>query len=172
MKDYLSKATFVPNVEFFATDELLLKRLKDAKWDARESILFKRPVSITVPPSLAPPGTSDHVTLKTYTPTEIEIEAQTSRSGFVLVNDQYDPDWQVQVNGRDVPLLRADYIMRAVAIPAGKSDITMRYASRYHVGGLNLSARLMNNFSDGAMLAAWLIAGFALRDSRRRPLQR
>jgi len=162
MKDYLSKATFVPRVEVFASDDELLKRLNDSNWDARETVLFARPVAITVPPPQAPAGTSDHVTLKTYTPTEIEIEAQTSRSGFVLVNDQYDPDWQVQVNGHDVPLLRADYIMRAVAIPAGLSKITMRYASHYQVGGLNLSAKVMSNFSDGVMLASWLIAGFVL----------
>ena len=52
--------------------------------------------------------------------------------------------------------------MRAVAIPAGRSKITMRYVAHYHVAGLNLPAEAMNNLSDGAMLAAWLIAGLAL----------
>jgi hypothetical protein len=167
MKDYLSKATFVPNVEFFTSDDALLKRLKDPNWDARESILLKRPVTITVPTAQGPPITSDHVDLKTYTPTEIDIDAQTSRSGFILINDQYDSDWQTQVNGHDVPLLRADFIMRAIAVPAGISKITLHYVAHYHVGGLNLPVVDVNNFSDGAMLAAWLLAGFALRRKER-----
>jgi hypothetical protein len=125
-------------------------------------VLFERPVAVTLPPSSGPPSTSDQIDLKTYTPREIDIEAQTSRSGFVLFNDQYDPDWRVQANGVDVPLLRADYMMRAIAIPAGLSRITLRYATHYHVGGLNLPANAVNAFSDSVMLAAWLIAGFAL----------
>jgi len=162
MRDYLSKATLVPNAEFFATDEALLDRLKDPAWNPRASVLLGRPVTITVPPSQGSPGTSSDVELKTYTSTEIDLEAETAQSGFVLINDQYDPDWQAQVNGHDVPLLRADYIMRAVAIPAGWSKITLRYVAHYHVAGLNLPAEAVNNFSDDAMLAAWLIAGFAL----------
>jgi len=163
MKDYLAKATFVPNVDFFATDEALLKRLADSAWNPRASVLLQRPVVIAVPPALGPPGMSDQVEVKTYTPTEIDIDAQTTRSGFILINDQYDPDWQVRVNGHVVPLLRADYIMRAVAIPAGDSTVTMHYVEYYHVAGLNLPAEIVNNFSDGVMLAAWLVAGFALR---------
>jgi len=169
LKDYLSKATFVPNVEFFTSDDALLKRLKDSAWFPRETILLERPVTITVPPAAGASKTSDHVDLKTYTPTEIEIEAQTSRSGFILINDQYDADWRVQVNGQTVPLLRADYILRAVAVPAGESKITMHYAANYHVGRLSLPTVIMNNFSDGVMLGAWLIAGLALRGSRRCP---
>jgi hypothetical protein len=166
MKDYLSKATFVPNVEFFASDKALLKRLKATDWNARESVLLQRPVTITVPPALGPAESSDHVDLKTYTPTEIDLEAQTTRSGFVLVNDQYDPDWQVQLNGHEAPLLRADYIMRAIAVPAGLSRISMRYVAHYRVAGLNLSAEAVNNFSDGLMLLAWIVAGLALRGRR------
>ncbi|HEV3271150.1 MAG TPA: hypothetical protein VGZ93_03120 [Candidatus Methylacidiphilales bacterium] len=162
MKDYLAKATFVPGLEFFNTDEALLKRLKDPAWNPRDRVLLEHPVTISVPPSLGPPGTSDHVDLETYTPTEIDIEAQTAHSGFILINDQYDADWRTQVNGHDVPLIRADYILRAVPVPAGKSTITMHYAAHYRFGPLNLPAEAMNNFSDLAMLAAWLIAAFAL----------
>jgi hypothetical protein len=52
--------------------------------------------------------------------------------------------------------------MRAVAIPAGFSQVTLRYVAHYHVAGRNLSAEVVNNFSDGAMLAAWLVVGMAL----------
>jgi len=170
MKDYLAKVTLVPGVEILSDEDAVLKRLQDAGWNPRQTVLLARPVVVTVPPPLAPPatsGTSDEVALKTYTPTQIDIAAQTSRSGFVLIDDQYDSDWQVDLNGRDVPLLRADYILRAVAVPAGFSDITLHYVAHYHIAGLSLKAEMVSYFSDGAMLAAWLIAGYALWRQRR-----
>ncbi len=167
MKDYLAKATLVPHAELFDADEALLKRLKDPLWKPRESVLLNKP-DLQKNPSFhlqedrkSVPG-PDKLELKTYTPTEIEIEAKSAPGGYILINDQYDPDWQAQVNGSDVPLLRADYILRAVQIPAGLSKITLRYVAHYHVAGLDLPAETMNMLSDGAMLAAWLIAGFAL----------
>jgi hypothetical protein len=109
----------------------------------------------------------DQVEMDTYTPNEIVVKTQSPLGAYLLINDQYDPDWQVQVNGHAAELLRADYILRAVQIPPGDSTITMRYVAHYHVAGFKLPAKAVNDFSDGAMLAAWLIAGFALR--RKRP---
>jgi hypothetical protein len=162
LKDYLAKATFVPGVDLLSESDTLA-RLKDPAWNPRDKILLQKPATISVPPAVGPAGTSDTVEIGTYTPTEITIDTKTSRSGFVLIDDYYDPDWQVQVNGHDEPLLRADYLLRAVAIPAGESRITMRYVAHYSVAGHPVSAEAMNLLSDGAMLAAWLIAGLALR---------
>ena len=166
MKDYFAKATFVPKAEFFETDEDLLERLKDPAWNPRATVLFN---SESISPKLREEISERAVgakvspitvELKTYTPTEIVIEANAYAGGFVLVNDQYDSDWKVKVNGKPTELLRADYILRAVAIPAGSSTITMRYAAHY---AGNLPAVAVNTFSDGAMIAAWLVAAFALR---------
>jgi hypothetical protein len=172
MKDYLAKATLVPKAEFLTTDEAVLKRLADPAWNPRQSLLLNHPTM----PAPASSGSSelDEVALKTYTPTDIAIEAQSEYGGYVLINDLYDPDWQVQVNDHAAELLPADYLMRAVAIPPGSSTIRMHYVPRYHIGEMmrrmahlpvgdfTLPVTLVNDFSDGAMLAAWLVAGFAL----------
>jgi hypothetical protein len=162
MKDFLAKATLVPHAEFFTTDEAVLDRLKDPAWNPRASVLLNPEHKL---PFSGPGGASpeDKIELETYTPMEIEIEAHAAQGGYVLVNDQYDPDWQAQVNGHDAELLRADYILRAVPVPPGDSTIIMHYVAHYRVAGLSLPAEAVNNFSDGTMLAAWLIAGFALR---------
>jgi hypothetical protein len=160
MKDYLAKATLVPRAEFFATDEALLKRLQDPAWNPRDSILLSGAGKSTDATASA---SDDKIDLKTYTPTEMEVKAHSTTGGYVLINDQFDPDWQVRVNGHDAESLRADYIMRAVKIAPGDSTITMRYVAHYRAGGANLNACAMSLFSDGAMLLAFLIAALALR---------
>ncbi|MCE0483774.1 MAG: YfhO family protein [Methylacidiphilales bacterium] len=160
IKDYLAKATLVPQAEFFTSDDALLKRLADPAWNPLGSVLLSPDHKLMASGSPAGDPASDHLDLQTYTPTDIDIDLQSSTGGFVLVNDQYNPDWQVEVNGRPAQLLRADYIMRAVQVQPGHSTISMHYAARYNLVGLPVE--WVNNFSDGVMIAAWIIAGFAL----------
>ena len=162
MKDFLAKATLVPHEEIFTTDEALLKRLKDPAWVPRQSVLLNPGHKLPFSSEPGDEASSDQIDLKTYTPTEIKIDVKAAKGGYVLVNDQYDPDWQAQVNGREAELLRADYILRAVQVPPGDSTVTLHYFPHYHVAGLSLPVEAVSDFSDGAMLAAWVIAGIAL----------
>jgi hypothetical protein len=161
MKLYLAKATLVPGAEVFPTDEALLERLKDTKWNPIGSVLLKSGAG-TPPASSGSAAPTDDVGLRAYTSKLIQIEVRSAHGGYVLVNDQYDPDWQAQVNGKPVPLLRADYILRAVQVPPGNSTVTMNYVPHFRVGPLTLPADGMTLFSDGVMVSAWLIAGIAL----------
>jgi hypothetical protein len=172
MRDYLAKTTFVPRAEVISDEAPLLKRLADPAWNPRETVLLESPapqspINSSFQGNMASPG--DHVALETYTPQEIKINVQSSRDGYVLINDAYDPDWEVEVNNVSMPLLRADYMLRAIPISAGSSTITMRYVAHYHVVGMKLPAEVVNDFSDGTMIAAWVVAGIVLW--RRRKLE-
>ncbi len=165
LKDALAKATFVAGVETLPTDKILA-RLKDPKWDPRATVLFATDDPAagheTATPAVAA-ASGDVVRLRTYTTREIELDVNAPCAGYVLINDQWDADWRGELNMRAVPILRADYLLRAVAVPAGKSQFTMRYVSTYHLGGLRAPTVLVNTFCDAAMIAAWLVAAFYLR---------
>ena len=167
MKDYLAKATFVPKAEYFKTDEEVLKRLKDPAWNPRESVLFNPGRERADEPLAGKENvSSEEVDLEAYTPTEIRVKARSTLGGFVLINDQFDPDWTVTVNGQKAELLRANYILRAVRVQSGESTVEMHYATHYQLGSLNLPAVVVNSISDGAMLAAFIVAGVAIRRRR------
>jgi hypothetical protein len=188
LRDYMAKATFVPGADYFTSADEILPRLIDPKWDPRVTVLLSATDKKLVPPPdpaqfydqlkrLALP----EVDLKVYSANEIDVAVRTDLPGFLLINDQFDPDWRAEVNGKAAPLLKADYLLRAVPVPKGSSTVTMHYASRYHYGEIlgqlthlklgdgSVSAEALNDFCDAAMLAAWIVAGAALLRTRSRP---
>jgi len=59
----------------------------------------------------------------------------------VVLNDVWHPWWFAEVDGTPVPLLRANGIFRAVAVPAGEHEV--RFVFRPMAGTLNeLAGRL------------------------------
>jgi hypothetical protein len=57
----------------------------------------------------------------------VRIEAESSGDGLLVVNDAYWPGWEATLDGRHVPILAADALVRAVAWPAGRHVLEMRY---------------------------------------------
>jgi len=182
LRDYMAKATFVPGVTFFPSTEDVLKHLTDPKWNPRDTVLLSSGESklASLPPAVTEPLLTARIDLRLYTANEIDAGVWAPQPGFLLINDQYDPDWRVEVNGAPAELLKADGLLRAVQVPAGQSSVTMRYASRYHlgeilqqmthidIGDFSAPAEGINDFCDAIMLGAWIVAGVTLW-RRRKP---
>lgn len=56
-----------------------------------------------------------------------EFNVETQHDGLLLLNDAYDPDWRVTVDGRPATLLRCNFLMRGVAVPAGRHRVVFTY---------------------------------------------
>ncbi|RMG12259.1 MAG: hypothetical protein D6731_14195, partial [Planctomycetota bacterium] len=48
-------------------------------------------------------------------------------AGWLVVADVWYPGWRARVDGVPVPVLRADYLFRAVPVPAGRHQVTLTY---------------------------------------------
>jgi hypothetical protein len=57
-----------------------------------------------------------------YQNTDIEIEADSTNGGFVVLNDVWHPWWRATVDGTPVEILKANVLFRAVVVPAGRHD--------------------------------------------------
>jgi len=80
----------------------------------------------TEAPSGAVRGASA-ITLTSYEANALTFEAETDRQRLAVFSDIYYPGWQCTIDGEPAPILRADYVLRAVVIPAGKHQITFRF---------------------------------------------
>lgn len=65
-----------------------------------------------------------------YQPEKVEIETRSPRDGFVVLADTFRPGWVAEVDGIARPILRAQWAMRAVAVPAGEHRVTFSYRPR------------------------------------------
>jgi hypothetical protein len=179
LRDYFAKATFVPGGEACSGDDAILKRLADPKWNPRSSILYattgpgagKVYNTVRNTPDTTPAAGTPPVKVTRYTPHEIDLAVNAPTVGYVLINDQYDPDWQVTLNGRSAPLLRADYLLRAVTVPPGPSTVVLRYVAHYRLPGLTLPVIATNACCDALLLLAWLAAAAALWRANHAPPQ-
>lgn len=76
------------------------------------------------------------ITLVERTPPYLKYESQSPAEGFAVFSEIYYPKgWHAFIDGKEVPLLRADYVLRALQIPAGKHVIEFRFEPKPYVIG-------------------------------------
>jgi Bacterial membrane protein YfhO len=74
-----------------------------------------------------------------YEPTEVVLEADAASPGHLVLTDTYYPGWYATVDDAAAPILRANYLFRAVAIGSGHHTVVFRYAPRSFAVGAGLS---------------------------------
>lgn len=55
------------------------------------------------------------------------VEAELDRPGVLLLNDSYRPGWRAYLRGEEVPVYRANYLMRAILLERGSHLVEFRY---------------------------------------------
>ncbi len=60
-------------------------------------------------------------------PERVRVDAEAEGAGLLIVNDAFWPGWTARIDGRPVPILRADALVRAVPWPPARHALEMRY---------------------------------------------
>lgn len=55
------------------------------------------------------------------------VEVTAERASLLVVSQAWAPGWTAKVDGRSVPVVRADGVVQAVPVPAGRSTVELRY---------------------------------------------
>jgi len=112
-------------------DFLTLRKLASPSFDPQQTVLLAEPplAAASSPAGAASqnPGTVDFVS---YAPKRIVLRARANAPSILLLNDRFDPDWKVSVDGKPETLLRCNYIMRGVQLAAGDHAVEFRFAPR------------------------------------------
>ncbi|MBR1682528.1 MAG: hypothetical protein IJ700_04140 [Bacteroidaceae bacterium] len=89
------------------------------------------------------------LTLTAYEANALTFEAESDRQRLAVFSDIYYPGWQCTIDGEPAPILRADYVLRAVVLPAGKHTVAFRFDPQ--------SLHTTEAIADGALIALLLL---------------
>lgn len=122
----LPRAKLYAHWQVSTNDEATLTMLASKEFDPEQTVLLATPLPSpgAATPTNAAAGTVDFVS---YAPKHIVLRAKTSRRAILLLNDKYDPHWNVQVNGKPTTLLRCNYLMRGVELEPGEHTVEFRF---------------------------------------------
>ncbi len=69
----------------------------------------------------------DTIRLASLTSTSASYEVNSKRGAVAVFSEIYYPDWTVSIDGNEVQMARADYVLRTLRVPAGKHTIKMTF---------------------------------------------
>ncbi|NIJ55759.1 YfhO family protein [Dyadobacter arcticus] len=76
------------------------------------------------------PDSTDKINLISYKPNEVVYESNSKCEGLAVFSEIYynvRDEWKITIDGKPADLLRANYILRALRVPAGKHTINFRF---------------------------------------------
>lgn len=156
----LPRAKLYSNWQVGVTGDDVLKTLTAENFDPAKTVLVTGPVPDV--PALSTNDNSGSVDITSYAPKDIVLSAQVAKPSILLLNDKYDPNWHVSVDGQPAELLHANYIMRGVYLPsAGPHTVEFKFEQPH--GPLYLTVT--------AMFAGILLCGFLVSSTRKPALE-
>ena len=66
------------------------------------------------------------IELKNYQPNQLELKTQSKTPQLAVFSEIYYPKgWKMLLDGKEVPYIKANYLLRAVFVPAGNHEVRM-----------------------------------------------
>jgi uncharacterized membrane protein YfhO len=85
------------------------------------------------------------------------LDANADAPSILLLNDKYDPNWKVTVDGKPAQLLRCNFIMRGVCLTPGEHTVEFQFSLPHRPLYITLTA----------IVVGILLCGFLFISSRR-----
>ena len=67
------------------------------------------------------------IRLVAYEPNRLKYEVNSNTGGTIVFSEIYYPGWRSSIDGQEVPHGRANYILRAMNVPAGQHEVEFSF---------------------------------------------
>jgi hypothetical protein len=87
-----------------------------------------------------PKDSAASVKMTSYAPNDLEYESNNPSDGFAVFAEIFYPEgWLATIDGKETEIKRANYILRALEIPAGKHKIKFEFVPKSYAMGNTIS---------------------------------
>ena len=101
----------------------------------KEAFIHEEFKSVLNESRLGHPGNSS-ITLTQYRPDHLVYAYSLPNDALAVFSEiWYDKGWKAYVDGKEVPIVRANYVLRALQLPGGNHEVEFKFEPRsYHMG--------------------------------------
>ncbi|MBI4789479.1 MAG: YfhO family protein [Chloroflexi bacterium] len=138
-RDVLPRA-FVVHQAQVTNDEEALTRMQAPDFRADQIVLLADGPSLDAHEDATLSKSRDQVAITEYKPERVALNVKSSRDGYLVLTDTWYPGWVAYVDGKEIPIYRADYVFRAVRLTAGEHVVVFDYKPASVLWGAVISA--------------------------------
>lgn len=147
-----------------AGDDATLGTVMDPRFDPLRVAIIDSAASVpTQPLSALPAPLTTAVNVTRYDPGHIaaQLSSPAPAGSALVVSENYYPGWTATVDGKPAPVVRSDFNLIGVPLPAGASKVTFDFADpAYRTGQLVTTLATL-------LALAWIAAGIFAERRRR-----
>lgn len=115
----------------------ILAQLAAPEFDPRRTVILEQDPAEPVGEDST--GSAGRVSIDRYENTQLVLNAQMQRPGWLVLSEVYYAGWHATVDGLPASLYRADFLFRAVPLPAGQHRVELTFMPDSFVTGAAIS---------------------------------
>lgn len=136
--DACGNAWFVDKVQMVNDADEELKSLD--KFDPKEVAFVDKIFSKDLEGFSGGKDPGSKITLTSYAPNDLVYEYSAAKNQVAVFSEiYYQPGWSATVDGRELPIMRANYVLRALQLPAGNHKVEMKFEPKSYFTGEHVS---------------------------------
>jgi hypothetical protein len=149
------RARWTPCARVVQDGQQAWSQLISGEADFDRQVILELPTAKHVPDCEAPTGILETAQpqIVAETAARLSLQVNAPASGWLVLSDTWYPGWRAWVDGQATPILRANYLFRAIPLEAGEHQVVFAYQPLSFWLGLALS------------LAAWFSLALFWRKS-------
>jgi hypothetical protein len=132
---------WLATAELMATEQEELGVIRNGKlpdgqsWEPLRTALVEAPTGISFSANAAP-GSAE---VTRHEPNQIEVKTESTALAILVLSENHYPGWRAYVDGQSVEVLRVNYNLRGIALPAGSHLVKFFYRPKSVLVGLGIS---------------------------------
>ena len=142
-RSWLPRAWLADGAIVLPDEPGISSKLLDPRFDPLRTVILNEEPLCAFGDALGsgvPPDAEPAVAIVAHEGERIALRTRSPRFNFLVLSETYYPGWVAEVDGAEVPVLKANMNFRAVALTPGSHDVTLTYRPASFRWGVAVSA--------------------------------